>query len=72
MAEISDSASQHLVFLEHLRELEDPRQLKKATYPLEEILLLVLCAVLSGADDWVAIALFRQAKSEIFAPFPGL
>ncbi len=72
MAEISDGASQHIVFLEHFRELEDPRQLKKATYPLEEILLLVLCAVLSGADDWVAIALFGEQKLNFlrrFLPF---
>jgi len=72
MSKISDGASQRIVFLEHFGELEDPRQLKKATYPLEEILLLVLCAVLSGADDWVAIALFGEQKLKFlrrFLPF---
>ncbi len=64
--------SHHIVFLEYFRKLEDPRQIKKSTYPLEEILLLVLCAVLSGADDWVAIALYGEQKLEFlrrFLPF---
>jgi predicted transposase YbfD/YdcC len=42
--------------IDHFSALEDPRQSWKVLYPLEEILLLVLCAVLSGADDFVEIA----------------
>ncbi len=38
-----------LDFLEHFSELEDPRQRAKVLYPLDEVLLLTLCAVLSGA-----------------------
>ena len=30
--------------------LEDPRQRTKVIYPLPEILLLVLCGVMAGAD----------------------
>ena len=54
--------SHHIGFLDHFSKLEDPRQINKSLYPLPEILLLVLCAVLSGADDWVAIALYGQKK----------
>ncbi len=43
-------------FLTHFSALEDPRQAWKVVYPLDEILLLVLCGVLSGADDFVEIA----------------
>ena len=39
--------------LEHFSALKDPRQAWKVVYPLPEILLLVLCATLAGADDFV-------------------
>lgn len=35
--------------------LEDPRQRTKVVYPLPEILLLVLCGVMAGADDFSEI-----------------
>jgi predicted transposase YbfD/YdcC len=35
--------------------LDDPRQAGKVMYPLEEILLVVLCGTLAGADDFVEI-----------------
>jgi predicted transposase YbfD/YdcC len=41
-------------------------------YPLEEILLLCLCAVISGADCWVEIALYGQQRLAFlrrFLPF---
>ena len=39
-----------VVFLKHFRELPDHRQAGKVTYPLDEVLLLCLLAVLTGAD----------------------
>lgn len=48
------AAKQSLI--EHFSALEDPRQAWKVIYPLPEILLLVLCATLAGADDFVEIA----------------
>ncbi len=51
-----------LDFLKHFSELEDPRQRAKVLYPLDEVLLLTLCAVLSGAEGWVGVALFGQKK----------
>ena len=41
-------------------------------YPLDEILLLVLCAVLAGANCWVEIAKFGDKKLDFlrrFRPF---
>jgi predicted transposase YbfD/YdcC len=38
--------------------LEDPRQAAKVLYPLPEIILLLLCATLAGADDFVEIQLW--------------
>ena len=39
--------------LDHFSALEDPRQAWKVTYRLPEILLIVLCATMAGAQDFV-------------------
>ncbi len=41
--------------LAHLAALEDPRQQAKLLYPLPEILLLLLGAMLAGADELVEV-----------------
>ncbi len=69
MANAAGTPSHHIGFLDHFSKLEDPRQVNKSLYPLEEILLLVLCAVLSGADDWVAIALYGEKKCDFLRRF---
>jgi predicted transposase YbfD/YdcC len=61
-----------VVFVCHFRDLPDPRQAGKVLYPLEEILLLCLLAVLAGAETFVDIARFGQKKLELlrrFRPF---
>lgn len=61
-----------VVFLSHFKDLEDPRQQGKVSYPLEEILLLCLLAVLAGAQTMTDIALFGCKKLELlrrFRPF---
>ena len=61
-----------LDFLEAFSALPDPRQSKKVLYPLDEVLLLTLCAVLCGADGWVSVALFGEQKLKFlrrFLPF---
>jgi predicted transposase YbfD/YdcC len=44
--------------LDHFSALEDPRQAAKVLYPLPEIILLLLCGTLAGADDFVEITLW--------------
>jgi len=61
-----------VVFLSHFKDLEDPRQRGKVSYPLEEILLLCLLAVLAGAQTITDIALFGSKKLALlrrFRPF---
>lgn len=48
--------------LDHFSALEDPRQSWKVVYPLPEILLLVLCATLSGAEDFVEVVRWGKSK----------
>jgi predicted transposase YbfD/YdcC len=50
------------MFLSHFNDLPDPRQQGKVTYPLDEILLLCLLAVLAGAGAFTEIALFGVKK----------
>src|SRR3954465_13291867 len=53
-----------VVFLSHFKDLRDPRQQGKVSYPLEEILLLCLLAVLAGAECFTEIELFGVKKLE--------
>ena len=46
----------------HLSALDDPRQRGKVLYPLPEIMLLVLCATLAGAEDFVEIRQWGRQK----------
>jgi predicted transposase YbfD/YdcC len=60
------------VFLAYFQDLSDPRQRGKVTYPLAEVLLLCLLAVLGGADSFVDIARFGEKKIDLlrrFLPF---
>ena len=56
------SCDQVVEWLEHFEPLDDPRQSGKVWYPLHEVLLLCLLAVLAGAECWVEIAEFGKAK----------
>src|ERR1700689_1162494 len=61
-----------IVFLGCFRDFPDPRQRGKVIYPLEEVLLLCLLAVLAGAETFVDIARFGQKKIAFlrrFLPF---
>jgi hypothetical protein len=52
--------------------LRDPRQQGKVVYPLVEVLILVLLAVMAGADAFTEIERFGKVKMHLlrrFAPF---
>jgi len=53
---------------EHFAELTDPRR-REVTYPLVNIVVMALCAVLSGADDFVSIARWAEMKKDWLAKF---
>src|SRR5260370_16973925 len=64
--------SEAVVFLDYFKDLPDPRQRGKVIYPLDEVLLLCLLAVLGGAETFVDIALFGEKKIRLlrrFRPF---
>jgi predicted transposase YbfD/YdcC len=60
------------VFLCYFNDLPDPRQAVKVVYPLDEVLLLALLAVLAGAETFTDIARFGDKKLNLlrrFRPF---
>jgi hypothetical protein len=48
--------------LDHFSGLCDPRQRGKVVYPLPEVMLLILCATLAGAEDFVEIRQWGRQK----------
>jgi hypothetical protein len=55
-----------VVFLGYFKDLKDPRQQGKVTYPLDEILLLCLLAVLAGAKTFSSISPCSAARNASF------
>ena len=58
-----------VVFLSYFKELPDPRQRGKIVYPLDEVLLLCLLAVLAGSETFVDIARFGDKKLDLLRRF---
>ncbi len=61
-----------VAFLNHFKAMPYHRQRGKVMYPLDEVLLLALLAVLAGAESFVDIARFGCRKLELlqrFRPF---
>jgi predicted transposase YbfD/YdcC len=46
----------------HFAGLEDPRVDRTKRHKLLDIVVIAICAIICGADDWVAVELFGQAK----------
>jgi len=65
------SQSHRASIQECFSELTDPRR-RKVVYPLVNIVTIAICAVLCGADDFVAIAEFGRAKRKWLSRFLDL
>lgn len=59
-------------FLDFFQDLKDPRIDRKKLYPVNEILLLTLTAVICGSEGWLDIEAFGREKIDYlrqFAPY---
>ena len=56
-------------FVQHFGTIEDPRRQASLRHQLVEVLFIAICAIIAGADDWVAIERFGQAKERWFKKF---
>lgn len=52
--------------LHHFASIPDPRINRRKLHKLSDIFFITLCAVICGADDWVAIELFGKSKETWF------
>jgi predicted transposase YbfD/YdcC len=55
--------------MDHFGELEDPRIDRHKEHKLIDLLVNAICAILCGANDWVAVETFGKAKREWFQRF---
>jgi predicted transposase YbfD/YdcC len=53
----------------HFEPLEDPRIDRKKEHQLLDIIVIAICAVICGADDWVAIEQFGKARIDWLKQF---
>jgi predicted transposase YbfD/YdcC len=53
---------------EHFADLSDPRR-REVTYPLINVVVISVCAVICGADDFVAIAKWAETKKDWLSKF---
>ena len=53
----------------HLSDIEDPRVDRTKLHKLIDILVIAICAVICGADDWVEVEIFGKAKGDWFRKF---
>src|SRR5690606_32690226 len=54
--------------VDQLGNVTDPRR-GEPVYPLVNVLFMMICGVIAGADDFVAIARFANTKKTWFAKF---
>ncbi|MBU1106422.1 MAG: ISAs1 family transposase [Candidatus Riflebacteria bacterium] len=56
----------------HFTTLKDPRIERKKLHSLADILIIAICAVVCGAEEWSEIELFGRAKKKWFKSFLSL
>ena len=54
------------------RELEDPRSTVNRRHQMLDMLVIAICAILCGADNWETVAEFGRAKKEWLAGFSAV
>ena len=62
----------HQRLIQHFSSIEDPRVNRQRKQKLQDIFFISLCAVICGADNWVAIEAFGVAKEQWFTEILGL
>ena len=56
-------------FLDVFGKLEDPRREHRKLYPMAEILFVTLCGLICGAESWIDVEMFGQAKLEFLKKY---
>ena len=53
----------------HFGDISDPRSGENIQHPLVSIITIAICAVICGADTWVDVVMFGNAKRKWFDQF---
>jgi predicted transposase YbfD/YdcC len=53
----------------YFKSLKDPRRRHRRLHSLQDIIVIALCAVIAGAQDWQEIALFGRERRDWFKRF---
>ncbi len=61
--------AEKLSIIDHFSSLTDPRILLKIKHKLIDVIVITLCAVLAGADEWTEIADFGRIREQWFRSF---
>jgi hypothetical protein len=56
-------------FLDCFKTLKDPRSQRNQLHPISEILLVILCAVICGAEGWQDVEDLRKIKIDYLRQF---
>ena len=64
--------SPHLSLADHFAILDDPRVDRTRLHPLLSIVVIAICAVISGAESWDDIEQFGEIRAEWLATFLDL
>ena len=51
---------------EYFEKISDPRQQAKVDYSLHEVIIMTICAVISGCEIWEDIVDFCRVKESLF------
>jgi predicted transposase YbfD/YdcC len=62
-------AQAHIVIRDHFRQLKDPRRKHGRKHLLGDIIVIAICAVIGGCDDWQQIATFGRERHDWFKRF---
>lgn len=65
-------APAHILILKHFRRLKDPRRRHGRKHVLLDIVVIAICAVIAGCDDWQQIATFGRERHDWFKRFLDL
>jgi predicted transposase YbfD/YdcC len=60
----SSSPPRHLAIAPYFRKLKDPRRRHRRLHLLQDIIVIALCAVIAGAQDWQEIELFGRKRHD--------
>lgn len=59
----------HITLTRLFENMDDPRVVERCTYPLAEVVIIAICAVLCGAETWTEVEEFGESKQEWLAKF---